>query len=403
MKETMEDVVYRLLAHINDTAYLCGHPLAGVVSAEGERRGEALRQVLVELVERLKPPVGTAPEDPAWRPYRALYLRYLEQRSPYQVQEELGLSERQVRREQSRGIAAVARLLEGMLTASSHAQRELQHGGEGALHQAMRAFEPRPEELDVARLLDELAETVKPLLVSYGVSLCLPPADGSAIYADRITLRQVLLHILSTTAALAAGGTISVGLNPEGQNIRLSFAARPVSVEKNQLLPEDAVRECNALADMSFGSVEQEMDGDGIVVHCLLPMRKPLLLLLVDDEPAAQRLLRRCLQGCGVRVTAATAAEKAMDEAIRLQPDVIVLDVLMPRQDGWEVLQQLRAVPETQSIPIVVCSVWREPELALALGASDFIRKPVTRSRLLEALRKVLPSESADRFPAMPS
>ncbi len=80
-----EHLVYELLSHINDSAYLHGHPLASLAPAQGIQRGQALRQLLLELIELLKPPPGTAPDDPAWRPYQALHLRYVEQRSPYRV------------------------------------------------------------------------------------------------------------------------------------------------------------------------------------------------------------------------------------------------------------------------------------------------------------------------------
>ena len=80
-----------------------------------------------------------------------------------------------------------------------------------------------------------------------------------------------------------------------------------------------------------------------------------------------------------------------------MQPGVIMLDVMMPGQDGWTLLGQLREHPETQSIPVIVCSILSQEQFALALGAADFIRKPVNRQIFLEVLDRQLaplPKES---------
>jgi CheY-like chemotaxis protein len=67
-------------------------------------------------------------------------------------------------------------------------------------------------------------------------------------------------------------------------------------------------------------------------------------------------------------------------------PQVIVLDVMMPERDGWTVLGQLREHPKTHDIPVIVCSILSQEQLALTLGAAQFLRKPVTRQALLSAL-----------------
>jgi CheY-like chemotaxis protein len=72
-----------------------------------------------------------------------------------------------------------------------------------------------------------------------------------------------------------------------------------------------------------------------------------------------------------------------------LKPDAIILDVMMPGMDGWEVLQTLRLQPQTSSIPIIVCSVFDDPELAYSLNVSHFLPKPISRDQILRALREV--------------
>ena len=85
-------------------------------------------------------------------------------------------------------------------------------------------------------------------------------------------------------------------------------------------------------------------------------------------------------------------------------PDAIVLDVMMRDVDGWELLQTLRSRPELAQVPIIVCSVLNEPTLALALGATAYLRKPIAADVLLAALGRALAQSSpAAPRPATPS
>jgi CheY-like chemotaxis protein len=87
-----------------------------------------------------------------------------------------------------------------------------------------------------------------------------------------------------------------------------------------------------------------------------------------------------------VAVIAATDSQQALRIASERQPDLITLDVMMPNLDGWEILQQLKTSPSTASIPVVVCSVLDESELAMNLGASGYLTKPVQQPDLLSVL-----------------
>ena len=84
------------------------------------------------------------------------------------------------------------------------------------------------------------------------------------------------------------------------------------------------------------------------------------------------------------------ALEALRDANQRGEPfRLLILDGMMPTMDGWEILQTLQTDPETQHIPVIVCSVWDEPELAFSLGAVDFLKKPITQKELLDALARL--------------
>src|SRR5579884_246970 len=123
------------------------------------------------------------------------------------------------------------------------------------------------------------------------------------------------------------------------------------------------------------------------VAQLTLPTAETPVVLVVDDNADVLSLFRRYL-GTLYDVHPATNGEQALRLAGQVHPDVITLDVMMPSQDGWEVLQMLKNDPSTAHIPVVVCSVLRERELALSLGAAEFLAKPVTAEHLRAALQR---------------
>jgi CheY-like chemotaxis protein len=132
------------------------------------------------------------------------------------------------------------------------------------------------------------------------------------------------------------------------------------------------------------------VDAASSVVVLALPAVQLATVLLVDDNPDTLRLFRRYLAGGSFRPIEAADGRQAIALARQARPRAIVLDVMLPSQDGWEILQSLRSDLVTQGIPVVMCSVLRQSDLALALGASAYLSKPITRDALLLTLRRVL-------------
>jgi CheY-like chemotaxis protein len=111
-------------------------------------------------------------------------------------------------------------------------------------------------------------------------------------------------------------------------------------------------------------------------------------VLVIDDNPEVIQLFQRYLGGGAYYVVGATTSQEALRLTREIRPHAITLDVMMPTQDGWEILQNLKNHPATKDIPVIVCSVLREHELALSLGAADFLAKPITQQMLLMALTR---------------
>jgi CheY-like chemotaxis protein len=115
-------------------------------------------------------------------------------------------------------------------------------------------------------------------------------------------------------------------------------------------------------------------------------------VLVIDDEETARDLLTRYLTGEGYAVLAASSGEEGIEIARAIRPDVITLDVMMPGQDGWAVLARLKGDPSLSSVPVVLVTIVDGADMGFALGATDYVPKPVDRERLAGALRKACPS-----------
>jgi len=109
-------------------------------------------------------------------------------------------------------------------------------------------------------------------------------------------------------------------------------------------------------------------------------------VLVIDDDPATHDLLRRTLAREGLRVITASSGEEGLARARTLLPDVITLDVLLKGADGWHILAALKADPLLAQIPVLMLTIMDERNTGFALGAADYLTKPVDRRRLIEVV-----------------
>ncbi len=123
---------------------------------------------------------------------------------------------------------------------------------------------------------------------------------------------------------------------------------------------------------------------------------KNLTVLVIDDEPTVRDLLSRYLIKEGFQVETAPNGQEGLHLAKKLRPDAITLDVMMPVMDGWSVLSSLKADPELADIPVVVLTIVDNQNLGFALGASDYLTKPVDYKRLASVLEKYQPRLTVD-------
>jgi signal transduction histidine kinase/DNA-binding response OmpR family regulator/CHASE3 domain sensor protein len=116
------------------------------------------------------------------------------------------------------------------------------------------------------------------------------------------------------------------------------------------------------------------------------PAQGKPLVLVVEDDPRAANLMRLQLESNGYQVEFATSAEEGLQRATELRPTAVVLDIVLPGMDGWDMLARLKESPDTNHIPVVIVSITDEAQRGFALGAAQVLVKPVTQHDLLTAL-----------------
>ena len=411
-REVFAEWVHDALSHLYNSRFLDEHPLADALVGDVvdmRQRTQSPRRILVDVVRALRPAPGTPSQSPDWRTHRILELRYIEGLTPAEVMERLALSKSHYFREQSRVVEAVAAVLwERALvqtTLPPAAQPavlpadddELDIGdlpggsrSELAHSEAERLCAHAIwEAVDIAELLADLRPVIESLAAVNGVTLSMPaPAAFPVAHASRTLLRQSLLNVVTYALDMAPGGALTIAPVTLGTETGFAVrATRPTAqaapTKRRQGIGLEIAR--RLLAAMT-GRLTWEDGPDAWEARLLWRTGADQTLLVVDDNLGFIDLIRRYLTGYNWQVLGAGNGQEARQVLAEQHVTAIVLDVMMPEEDGWELLRALRAAEATRDLTIIVSSVLNEPQLARMLGASAYLPKPVSRQALLTAL-----------------
>jgi CheY-like chemotaxis protein len=407
----------RVLYRLYDPTELRRSPLFPLFSVEHGGSPSALRDLIIEAITRLKPPAGVSAESDAWRTYRLLLHRFVEQFDQTQVAADLGLSIRQIRRQESQALQTLADALwrrfnlqarsvgspaaprsQGSADHSPPVQGSVGDGGQEAVGTTQtqelswlgRSLPLEPA--DVGDLIRATLGTAGSLLADLGVqAICDLPAGLPRVIVQVGPIRQTLLILLNEAIRSAPAGQLILAASAEPQQVVISVHASPADHGSagGRPGPESGRLEmAQRLAALSAGSLRilPESDGAGFAARLSLPCARPTSVLFIDDNADAHQLFQRYLAGTRYAYIGGRDAEQALVSAETAAPQVIVLDVMLPHVDGWELLGRLRTHPQTREIPVIVCTILPLEQLAFRLGAAAFLQKPVTRETLLAAL-----------------
>jgi signal transduction histidine kinase/DNA-binding response OmpR family regulator/HAMP domain-containing protein len=301
------------------------------------------------------------------------------------------------------------------------------------------------ESFDVPTLIRDIAAIVQPLVEKNSNTLQVHcPNDLGLMRADATKVRQSLFNLLSNASKFTEKGTVSLDVARERADNRDWFTFT-VTDSGIGIAPEhldrlfQAFTQAEASTTRRFGGTGlglaisrhfcQMMGGDISVASeagkgSTFAIRLPAAVedeaaaaapdappfaslaiadsrisfastvLVIDDDPAIHELLKRSLKIDGVRIVAALGGAEGLAMARQIRPDVITLDVLMPTMDGWAVLTALKADPALADIPVIMLSILDDKNMGFALGAADYLTKPIDRERLEMAFRKYLPEST---------
>ncbi len=266
----------------------------------------------------------------------------------------------------------------------------------------------------------------KPIALQQEIEPNLPMVD-----IDCTRIRQVLLNLLSNAAKFTNEGTITVRVQRQGNTLRVSVTDTGIGIAADKLetifaefrqADEGSTRSyegtglglaiCKRLVELHGGSIQVEsMVGVGSTFSFGLPIEEVAteieaddaaeksaflasatsgnpVVLVIDDDRQGIDIVASYLERDGYTVYGLSDNRLALEEIARIQPTVIILDIMMPHHSGWELLAMLKAVPETQHVPVILYTFIEEQKRGLHLGASAYLVKPVKEEQLRATVQK---------------
>lgn len=377
------------LQNLHDFVVLQKLPLTSLLSAPSGTLDQGVRKLRAEIldaIERLNPPGDMPSRARERRPYALLYGHYVQGMTSAELADELAISIRQLRREHVRAVEAVLDLLWDRLSP------QLQLEPESALPRAADTetdqllSQGHVDDVSMIDLIDGIFTTLAPLAASREMKLENQlPANVPLARANRVVLRQGILGLISAALQRFYSGKIRVTLGTAADFRLLVQAGGKQQSVASTKAGLDVSRKL--IAGLG-GQVEINAGEEEWSAEISLPKAEELPILVMDDNAGLIELYRRYVAGRGYRLLDAHSADEIITLAQKHDPRLIILDVMMPDQDGWEVLQRLKAADPTRNIPVMICSVLDETEIAFALGASDYLSKPVTQDALLAKVER---------------
>jgi CheY-like chemotaxis protein len=385
------------LAHLYDHAHLQRHPLAERLVAPQRvttrTRGQELRRILLDAIEALNPGDNVPLRATERRAYAILFGLYVEGGERHTVAESLGIGGRQLRRDQTEAVAALASILRDRYLTAAPVREGTAAEPEPLRSESERLAQQR-EMVDLYDLVNGLLPLLEPKARAQGIRLISQaPPDLPKLYVNHILIRQILISLagyalanlpltrLSFQARLAQAGQtgIEIGLDLKYRQGSL------VEPDLPGLTP--ALNSVETLVAALAGHIRLEtLSGETQTLWLWLPYQAETVVLVVDDNEELFALFQRYVGDHPYQLIHAQSVDQALRLVQSNPPDVITLDLMMPNRDGWELLQMLRADPTTIPIPVIVCSVLEDPDLALSLGAQAYLKKPIGAVDLLQAL-----------------
>jgi signal transduction histidine kinase len=286
-----------------------------------------------------------------------------------------------------------------------------------------------PTEFSLQEALGHGLALVRERAARHGIRLGLEVApEVGLVRADELRIKQVIVNLLSNAVKFTPdGGRVEVRARTEGSEVLVTVADTGTGVaaaDRERIFEsfQQGGRRASTTEGTGLGLtlskrivelhggriwVESEL-GVGSTFGFAIPAGVPApaasavaddpgradgkgTVVVIDDDRRSIDLLTVYLEAAGLRVVSASDGRRGVELIRALKPAIVVLDILLPGLDGWQVLESLKADPATAAIPVVVVSILDERGRGLALGAAEYLVKPVSREGVLDALARCGP------------
>jgi signal transduction histidine kinase/DNA-binding response OmpR family regulator/putative methionine-R-sulfoxide reductase with GAF domain len=284
------------------------------------------------------------------------------------------------------------------------------------------------ETTDLKEVVRGVLSTAVALVKDKSIELRQTMPEGlPTILADERRIRQVILNIVGNAAKFTENGFISVSAVYDDREVVIAIEDTGIGIPADKFgAVFQEFQQVDSSSTRSYGGTglglpvskkfveahggrmwfESEL-GVGSIFYLALPIQGPpkeapeeeakpsaerrevRAIMAVDDDENVIKLFRRYLEKQGYTVIGVTDATQVVDEARQLKPYAITLDILMPNQDGWQVIRDLKSNAETRDIPVIICSILSEANKGMSMGVTDYLVKPISEQELLNALDRL--------------
>jgi CheY-like chemotaxis protein len=394
--EEFEQQLRDALTHLYDPDYRPPEPLCITVGCDPLAGPLEIKSALMREIGAMAPPPGLPPDARPRQIYELLYNRFVLRLTQEETAERLNISVATAWRIQKEAIHELARRIWEQ-TLGQPKPAEEKPGAQAADWRAQAESELASLLAGAPDVRSDVAEVINGVVglwnlpdVGGSVRLVVEFVQSGLVAAVHpVALRQVLIAAVRRLAACMSSGEIKIFATLVEGNVTINLVAPIAKASQPDL--EELTQ--NLLAPKEI-SITAQLDNGYIFWHAGLPSLGRVTVLVADDNPDMVEFYRRSTEGTRYRIISTARGRSLLEVATATVPDIIVLDVMLPDVDGWELLLHLREHPATRHIPVIVCSVIKDEELARSLGAALYLAKPVRPGEFVEALDRVLAQAS---------
>ena len=365
-----------------------------------EDTSQVLQQKLTKTIGEMEPSDEVPSSSRAWRIYELLFCRYVQQLSAAQVSAQLGISERHLRREQNAAIEALGYKLEEKCDFKIDSATRQESIADNTTPDesvsppvreelAWLANVARDQSTDIQQTVHAALDLVEHMVQKHHTELTTHiKASIPRVAVHPVAFRQMLINVLSVALPWLSSGNLEITARRKDWEVRVlikgkSFFTDPPELDEGA---KESLNLAGQMAEIVGGNLSVVIRDSVFEVNVQLPAMTSAKVLAIDDNEDTLKLLHHFTNGTRYKLKGTQCPERVIKLAKCYAPQIIVLDVMMPQMDGWQILGHLNQHPATADIPIIVCTILGQKELAYALGANGFAQKPLNQASFLDAL-----------------